>query len=170
MRNKTAKAISLGGVSAALALVIMCMGGLIPVATYICPILCTLILEFVLQLCGTRIAWAWYGAVAILSVLLGPDKEAAAIFLCLGYYPILKLKFDKLRMALLWKLLLFNSVICLTYWILMRFLGMEQVATEFEELGTVFLVILLALGNLTFFFLDKLLKRLNQKFSKQSGG
>ena len=170
MRNKTAKAISLGGVSAALALVIMCMGGLIPVATYICPILCTLILEFVLQLCGTRIAWAWYGVVTILGVLLGPDKEAAAIFLCLGYYPILKPKLDKLPLALLWKLLLFNSVICLTYWILMRILGMEQVTTEFEELGTVFLVVLLVLGNLTFFFLDKLLKRLNQKFSKQSGG
>ena len=170
MRKTPAARIALGGMLAAVAVVIMNLVGIIPVATFVCPMLSMMILTLVLRFCGKRIGWAWYGAVAILSVLLGPDKEAAAIFLCLGYYPILKPKFDKLRMALLWKLFLFNSVICLTYWILMRFLGMEQVATEFEELGTVFLVILLALGNLTFFFLDKLLKRLNQKFSKQSGG
>ena len=84
MRNGSAKAIALGGVTAALGLVIMCMGGLIPVATYVCPMLCAIILSFILHLCGSRIAGAWYGVVAILSILLGPDKEAAAIFLALG--------------------------------------------------------------------------------------
>ena len=32
-----AKNMALGGVMAALAVVIMCMGGLIPLATYVCP-------------------------------------------------------------------------------------------------------------------------------------
>ena len=44
--------------------------------------------QAVLKTCGVRIAWAWYGAVAILSLLLAPDKEAAAVFAFLGYYPI----------------------------------------------------------------------------------
>lgn len=78
---------ALGGVLAALAVVIMGMGTLIPVATYVCPMLCALLLQVVLKTCGVRVAWAWYGAVAILSLLLAPDKEAAAVFLFLGYTP-----------------------------------------------------------------------------------
>ena len=74
---------------AALAVVIMCMGGIIPMATYVCPMLCSLLLAVVLRLTGRRIAWAWYAAVSLLSLLLGPDKEAAAVFVFLGYYPII---------------------------------------------------------------------------------
>ena len=84
--------IALGGILAALAVVLMNMGTLIPVATYVCPMLCMLLLQLVLKICGSRIAWAWYGAVAILSLLMAPDKEAAVVFLALGYYPILKPK------------------------------------------------------------------------------
>ena len=61
---------ALGGVMAALAVVIMSMGTLIPIATYSCPVLCALLLQLVLKTCGSRIAWAWYGAVTILSLLL----------------------------------------------------------------------------------------------------
>ena len=69
---------------AALAVVIMCMGGLIPVSTFVCPMLCMFLLSVVLKSCGQRLAWAWYGAVAILGTLLGPDKEATAVFVFLG--------------------------------------------------------------------------------------
>ena len=96
---------ALGGVLAALAVVIMSMGTLIPVATYVCPMICCLILQLVRKICGNRIGWAWYGAVSILSLLMAPDKEAAAVFLALGYYPILKPKFDRKRGKLFWKLL-----------------------------------------------------------------
>ena len=89
MKNSPAAKISLGGMLAALALVIMNLVGLIPVATFVCPMLCMMILTLVVRFCGKRIGWAWYGAVSILSILLAPDKEAAAIFIFLGYYPIL---------------------------------------------------------------------------------
>ena len=84
-KRTPAAQIALGGVLAALAVVLMCMGTLIPVATYVCPMLCAMILQLVLKTCGKRIAWAWYGAVSILSLLMAPDKEAAAVFLALGY-------------------------------------------------------------------------------------
>ena len=87
---------------AALALVIMNMMGMIPIATYACPSLAMILLSVVLKLCGRRIAWAWYGAVAILSVLMAPDKEAAAIFAVLGYYPIIKPAFERTKMPFLW--------------------------------------------------------------------
>ena len=86
MRRNSAKEIALGGMLAALAMVIMCLGGLVPASTYVCPMLCALVLQVVKKLCGDRIAWAWYGAVSILSILLGPDKEAAAVFLFFGSY------------------------------------------------------------------------------------
>lgn len=156
-RRNSAAPIALGGVLAALAVAIMALGGMIPVATFVCPMLCMVLLTVVLSKCGERIAWAWYGAVAILSALLGPDKEAAAVFVALGYYPILKPKMDALRLKWLWKGLFFNAVILVMYWLLMHLFGMAQVAAEFEEMGTVMTLVTLLLGNITFFLLDRLL-------------
>ena len=74
MKRNAARTIALGGVMAALAVTVMSMGGLIPVATYVSPVLCMLMLNLVIRLCGVRIAWAGYGAVALLSLLLSADK------------------------------------------------------------------------------------------------
>ena len=153
---KQSKKMALGGIFAALAIVIMSLGGLIPVATFVCPMLCMLLLRLVTQLCGKRIGWAWYGSVAILSLLLGPDKEASAVFVFLGYYPILKPKLDATKTPVLWKFVLFNIAVGLMYFLLIRFLGLEKIAV-----GTVLTVILLILGNVTFILLDIALERLD---------
>ena len=148
---------ALGGVMAALAVVIMALGGMIPLSTFVCPVLCMLILRGVLKKCGDRIGWAWYGTVAILSILMSPDKEAAAVFVFLGYYPILKPKLDKLPLKWLWKLLYFNAAILLMYWLLMHIFGMAEVIAEFAEMGTALTVVTLAMGNVTFVLLDRVL-------------
>ena len=148
---------ALGGVMAALAVVFMCLGTLIPLATYICPMLCAMLLKVVYSLCGVRIAWAWYGAVSILSLLMAPDKEAAAVFVTLGYYPIVKPKLDAGKFPWLWKGLLFNSSVLILYWLLMHLFGLEQVVQDFEGMGIFFVGLLLFLGNITFFLLDRLL-------------
>lgn len=158
-KRTPASNIALGGVLAALAVIIMSMGTLIPVATYVCPMFCALVLQIVLKICGSRIAWAWYGAVTLLSLLMAPDKEAAAVFLALGYYPIVKPKLDRKKGKWLWKGLLFNAVILVTYWVLMHIFGFDQLASEFSEMGTVMVVLMLLLGNVTFFLLDKLLEK-----------
>ena len=154
---------ALGGVMAALALVVMCLGGMIPLATYVCPMFCAVLLMVVLRLTGSRIAWAWYGAVSILSMLLGPDKEAAAVFVFLGYYPILKPWLDKRKLALLWKLLLFNAAIFAMYSVLIYVFGLADIAAEFEELGMVMSVVTLILGNATLFMMDVLLTQLQKR-------
>lgn len=156
-RRTPASKIALGGVLAALAVVIMCLGGLLPIATYVSPMLCALLLQSVKNSCGDRIGWAWYAAVAILGLLLSPDKEAAGVFLFLGYYPIVKPKLDGRRLSLLWKGLLFNVSVCLLYFLLMRLFGMEDLNADFAELGKLMLLTLLVLGNVTFFLLDRLL-------------
>ena len=163
MRTEARK-IAFGGMFAALAVVIMSLGGLIPVATFACPMLCMLLLAFVAKMCGSRIGWAWYGAVAILGLLLAPDKEAAAVFVFLGYYPLLKPVFDRWKLSWLWKGLYFNGAIALLYTLLLKLLGMDQLAQDYAQLGLVMTLVLLVLANITFFLLDKLLgMRLGRK-------
>lgn len=154
---------ALGGILAAVAVVIMSMGTLIPVATYVCPMLCALVLNLVLWICGSRIAWAWYGAVTLLSLLLAPDKEAAAVFACIGYYPILKPRLDPKPLAWLWKGILFNASVLVMYWLLMHLFGLDQVTAELEGLGLAMTALLLILGNVTFFLLDRLLGMVRKK-------
>ena len=158
-KRTPASNIALGGVLAAVAVIIMSMGTLIPVATYVCPMLCALVLQIVLKICGSRIAWAWYGAVAILSLLMAPDKEAAAVFSALGYYPIVKPLLDRRKGTWFWKALLFNTVILITYWLLMHIFGFDSIVAEFSEMGSIMTAMMLLLGNVTFFLLDKLLDR-----------
>ena len=159
MRRNAAKDIALGGMLAAVAIVIMCLGGMIPLATFICPMICCLMLKMVHKMCGKRIAWAWYGAVAILSVLLGPDKEAAAVFVFLGYYPIIKLKMDKLPLSWLWKLVYFNVVVLIMYSLLIHLLGIAKIVEDYADLGLVMTLVTLFLGNVTFVMLDIMLGR-----------
>ena len=148
---------ALGGMLAALAVVMMSLGTIIPVATYVCPMLCALLLQGVLKTCGSRVAWAWYGAVALLSVLLAPDKEAAGVFVFLGYYPIVKPALDRKKGKWLWKGLLFNGSVCLLYFLLLRLLGLKQLTQEWSDMSVGMLAVLLILGNVTFFLLDRLL-------------
>ena len=156
MRSK-AYPIALGGMLAAAAVVLMSIGTIIPVATYAAPVLCMVLGRTVLKICGKRIAWAWYGAVAILSLLLAPDKEAAAVYLVLGYYPVVKPKLDRMRVSWLWKGLLFNGSILALYWVLLQIIGLQQLLSDFEGMSLTMYGILLILGNVTFFMLDRLL-------------
>ncbi len=156
---KQTKQIALGGVLGALAMTILFFGGLIPVATYVCPVLCMLILQIVLNTCGKRIAWPWYFMVAFLVLLLGPDKEAAVLFVLLGYYPIIKPKMDKFPVPIVCKLVFFNAVIVLMYTAVVALLGLEAIIVENTLIGYGSLVLMLTLGNATFFLLDKTLAR-----------
>lgn len=169
MRRNSAKNVALGGVMAALAVVIMCMGTMIPVATFVCPMVCMVLLTVVMKTTGTRIAWAWYGAVSILSLLLGPDKEAAAVFAFLGYYPIIKPWMDRQKLAFVWKLVFFNATIFAMYGLLIYLFGMANIAQDFEELGTIMTVVILVMGNVTLFLLDLNLTMLDKKGVRKHG-
>ena len=163
MRRNEVKRIALGGMLAAVAVVIMCLGGFIPVATYICPMLCCLTQFLVYRFCGKRIAWTWYVAVSVLVLILCPDKEAAMVFLALGYYPLIKPLIDRNKFRAILKFLFFNSSILIVYGVLIYLMGMEDIASENMEFGMIGLGIILLMGNVTFFLLDKLLMILSGK-------
>ena len=162
MRRGEARVIAFGGMMAALATTIMCLGGLIPIATFTTPVISMLILAYVTKICGKRIGWAWYGAVAILGLMLAPDKEAAAVFAFIGFYPIVKPAFDRMKLGLLLKIILFNGLILIMYGLLIYIMGMDQLAAEFREMGRIMTIITLILGNAVFFLLDKVLLRFHK--------
>jgi hypothetical protein len=163
MRRNSAKFVALGGVMAALAVVVMAMGTLIPVATFVCPMVCIVLLTVVLRMTNRRISWAWYGAVSILSLLLAPDKEAAAVFLFFGYYPIVKPWFDRRAVSVLWKLVLFNVSIFIMYGILIWVFGLKDLLEDYQEMGMVLTAVTLLLGNATLFMMDVLLGRMEYR-------
>lgn len=151
---------------AALAVVIMSLGTLIPIATFVCPMLCMLLLTFVLGMAGNRIGWVWYVAVAVLSLILAPDKEACAVFVFFGYYPIVKPWLDGHRLRVVWKLVFFNVSIFAMYGLLIGLLGLEQVASDFQGVGTVMTIVTAVLGNITLFMVDILLGRFSLMMRK----
>lgn len=157
MQSNNIRRIALGGMLAAVAVVIMCLGGIIPIATYVCPMLCCMTQFIVLRFCGKRLAWTWFAVVSILSLLLGADKEAAMVFIAVGYYPLVRHYFDKRKIGPVLKLLFFNVSIIVVYAVMIYLMGMQEVAAENMEFGVVGLVIILILGNVTFFLLDRLL-------------
>lgn len=163
MRSDRTKRIALGGMLAAVAVVIMCLGGLVPITTYVCPVLCCLTQYVVLRFCGKRLAWACFSVVSILSLLLGPDKEAAMVFLAVGSYPLLKKNFERSNISVVLKFLFFNGMILLSYFAMIYLLGMQDIAQENMQFGMIGLILILLLGNVTFFLLDKLLDVVGRK-------
>lgn len=157
------KKLALCGILCALGVVVMLLGGVIPVAVYTCPALAAMLLVFVDCECGTKYTLTAYAAIAVLSVLLVADKETAAVFVFLGYYPAVKKFFDRVRPTVLrvfFKLLLFNVAAVSLYAVLIFVFNMTALVEEFKTTGTLLLVATLALGNITFVLLDFCLSRL----------
>lgn len=165
----SARQAALCGILAALALVIMLLGGLIPLATFCCPVLAGVLLVPVQERCGNRIALAWYGTVSLLACLLGPDKEAAAVFVFLGYYPVLQQVLDRWPKALglLGRLLLFNGAICILYGLLIFVFTMPDVAAEFRSTSYWMLAAMLVLGNIVFLLFDQVLRRIRRLWRRK---
>ena len=160
-----AKEIALCGVLAALGVSVMALGGLFPMAAYCCPVLVMLMLVPVLGACGRRMAWAWYFAVAVLSCLLCPNVEAYALFVCLGYYPIVQRDLNRIRLGLLRvlaKTVLFNGAIAIMYLVLVLVLGLGEIAEEMGQAGLILTLATVAIGNVTFWLTDLLLSRLGR--------
>ena len=159
--RKASRDLALCGVLCALAAAIMAMGTILPAATYCCPLLASMTLVPVLIVCGEKLGWAMFAASAMLSLLLAPDKEAAAIFLALGYYPLVKPKLDRKpkprRIAL--KLLLFNAAIFAVYASLLFLFRLEALREELFSMGGLLASALILGGNVIFWLDDKLLDR-----------
>lgn len=157
-----ARQIALGGILAALAVVILLLGGIIPVGTYLAPMLASLPLVVLLAELSKGLCVGWYAVTALLGILFCPDKETAFVFVFLGWYPLAKPCLDRLPKlpGLLCKLLIFNASIASLYALLILVFHLEALVREARETGAVMLIVLLLMGNLSFILFDVLLGRL----------
>lgn len=162
-RSTNAARIALCGVLAALAVALMFLGGTVAFAAIACPVLASLVLIPVYSECGWKWGLVWYAAVAILALLLAPDKESAILFVAFGYYPMLRKRIGHLHGRVLkWicKLVYVNAVVCAAYALMIFVFHMEAVSAEFSGYGRWMLAALAVLTNLTFVVYDLLIVRL----------
>lgn len=154
----TTRLLALCGVLTALGVVLLCLGGIVPFALYICPILASIALLPVRS--RPRYAWCCYGAIALLGLLLCPDKEVSLLFCFTGYYPLLKPRLDALRSRLLsltLKLLWAAVSMAALYALILYVFCLPAVVEEFAATGRWLLAATIAMGVALFFVYDVLL-------------
>lgn len=160
--RETSRRMAVCGLLCALAVVLMLLGGVIPLAVYACPILVMAVLLPIQEQYGARAALAAWAAVSVLSALLVPQTEQTCVYVFLGWYPAVQPQLDRLRQPVrfLGKLLLFNGAAAALYFFVLRILGLAEAAEDFSGLSRTMLALTVLLGNLVFFLTDQLLRRL----------
>lgn len=131
--HATAFRLSLSALMAALGTVLMLSSNLIPVLTYVAPMLASLTLIPILTEFGKKYAWMTWVVTAGLALLLCADREAAFFYLFIGWYPILKPKLDRIPsrpVRILSKLALFTAVFVLLFLLLTFVMGLEDMKSE----------------------------------------
>ncbi len=160
MMKHTGK-VALGGVLGALALVVM-MLTVIPIATYALPAIAGVLLIPLVIEWGPKMGLAVYAVVAILSLIMAPDKEAAFLYVMFfGHYPIVKSLLERYisnkLLRLVCKLAVFNVCVVAAYALMIWAFQMPM--DEFELFGVSIPGVLLAMGNVVFVLYDVALTR-----------
>ena len=154
--NTTAKELALGGMFTALGVVLLCLGGVVPLALYACPILASAVLLPVRERCRKQVAWSCYAAIALLGTLLGPDKEASML--------------HSRALRLSTKLLLAVFAVGVDYLFLLFVLRLDAVTQELAGTAPALLWATCALGLALFFLYDLTLSRLTLLYRRRRRG
>ncbi|MCI8818359.1 MAG: hypothetical protein HFG04_04300 [Oscillibacter sp.] len=157
-----ARPLALCGVLAALAVALLCLGGVIPAAMLCGPILAMVVLLPVLEELGPKAAGTVYAAVAILALLLVPNRETSLVYLFFGWYPILRPRIatlPSLPLRVLARLAVCNAAVLLLYGLILRFMGLTM---DLLNAAWYWNALLLAMGNVVFLLTDATLARLTQ--------
>lgn len=158
---KKSKQVAAGGIAGSLCLLLMFLTGLFPFATYALPAMAGTLLVVVVLEYNRATAVMVYVSVALLSLFITPDKEAAMMFLVFfGYYPIVKGAIEKLRNRLLEtviKFVLFNGTVISAYLIAANLLGMGYLMEGVYDYGRYGVYALLLAANLMFSCFDRAL-------------
>jgi len=159
--NKSSKT-ALGGIIAALSVVLMFLTSVIPTLTYAIPAAAGLLLLIMVIEIDKKWATVVFVSVSILSALLIADKEAATMYIAFfGYYPIIKQPIEKhLNKYLCWviKVLIFNASVIASYFMLIYVFNLN--VDDFGEFTKMGLIALYIAFNFVFVLYDIALTRL----------
>ena len=155
------KKIAYCGVSAALITAIM-LAAHFPFLTYAIPCVASVIIMGVVIELGEKYAFATYLA-SLLPVLLFCEKESMLLYVSLmGFYPVLKALFEKLRSRVVEYVLKFaiaNIAFFAVYYLSIYLLGIPL--GEMDELGRYGAIILWGAANVTFLLYDICITKLS---------
>ena len=143
-------------------------GAVVPVLMFIAPAVASLLIATVCVECGKTMALTAYGAVSLLSLLFVPDKEVALVFVfLLGYYPLVKPRFERIRLPLvrvLCKLLLCNGAVLAMYGLVLLLVPAGSISQELKTTALAVSLATLAMGNVAFLLYDRALHNLLQVY------
>ena len=172
MRRKTHE-LALAGMLCALAVALLWLGGFMPLATYGWPILASFTLVIEREECKRGYAWCCFAASAVFGLLLCADKEAALVFLFLGYYPLLKPRLDAICAKIprfFAKLALCAVTMGAMYALILFVFQLDAVVQEFNATAPWLLWATATLGLLLFFVYDLALARLTAVYFVRKRG
>jgi len=159
---KTSVKVSMGGVVAALCLVLMLLTSIIPFGTYAFPMFAGILLVLLVFNLGYGYAFGVFFVTAVLSFMLVTDKEAALYYaIFLGYYPTLKGLIERIPSKVIQyiiKLVLFNVCMIAAFYIGTWLLNVPK--ESFELFGVYLPWVFLILGNIFFVIYDFCVTRL----------
>ena len=152
-----AKKVALGGIFTALCFVVLFLGSLFQSLDLSSAAFGSIIILIAFIELGKKWAFGIYAASSLLSTVLLPNKSSAVIFLLFaGFYPIMKEWLNRIKprwLSYLTRIVSFNIVFSLIYFISTRFLGFEK---DPMLLG----IALYALANITFIAYDFAIERI----------
>lgn len=167
--QRQSRKIALCGLMTALAVVILSLGGLIPLTAIAFPMLAMLCLIPAVCDYGPKTAMVQFAATAVLGLLLCADQEASLLYLFLGWYPALRPALEKLPrwagMAV--KAGIYCGAMCAMYSVILFLFQMEAVVEEFASYSAAMIVLLLALGCFTFLVFDRALGMLASAYRRR---
>ena len=164
---------ALGGIVAALSISLMFSISIVPFCTYAVPAAAAVMLIPIVIEINKKWALGVYFCVSFLGLILVPNKEVAVIYAAFfGYYPVLKALLEK-KMGFItewiFKLLIFNLSMSVSYYVMLRFMGIR--IDEMETLGMLAIPILLVMGSVAFILYDyavsKIIVLYIRRFQKQ---
>lgn len=159
---KNSVKVSLGGVVAALSLVLMLLCSVIPFGTYAFPTFAGILLVVIVINLGYGWAFAVYFVTAVLSMLLVTDKEAALYYTAfLGFYPIIKSVIERVPSKVIQyivKYVLFNVCVIAAFYVGLFLLNIPK--ESFNLFGVYLPWVFLLFGNVFFIIYDLCVTRL----------
>ncbi len=168
--KKVSYRVSLGGIVAALCLVMMFLTAVFPPLNITLPLFAGMLITVVAIEVSTSWSFVTYAVVAVLSFFVTPDKEAWLFFtFFFGYYPVAKSYLEAMKSKFLcWlcKLVSFNISVVIIFYVTMNILGTIDLFEEFGFYNKWLIPGLLVFGNLIFIFYDYTLTQVIAAYKK----
>lgn len=167
--QRQSRRIALCGLLAALGVVLLTFGGMVPLTAIALPMLAMLCLIPAVCDYGGKTALVQYAATAVLGMLLCADQEASMLYVFLGWYPALRPRLETLPKAL--RTAVKAGIYCLSmvlmYALLLFLFRMEAIIEEFAEYSAIMIAVLLALGCVTFLIFDRAMGMLSAVYKRK---